>query len=274
METDISQEPIVVAVVLNYLRPLDTLACLSSIRDSSYSSLRILVVDNASPDDSVNRIRNSHPDIEVIESKINGGYAGGMNIGIRYAMKFSPEYLLLVNSDTIVAEDFIEKLVEVMNVHQRAAAVSGTIYYFPEKEKIWYAGGTMRYWRASGFTHHTLPEYRKDITIDAIPVSFISGCGFLVRVSSLEQVGLFNEQFFMYLEDTELCSRFLKNNFELLYLPTAKLYHKVINNKTQAFQLYFSVRNRLFFLKLSAKRFTKFVGNLYFFSVLVLKGLF
>ncbi|MBI4809967.1 MAG: glycosyltransferase family 2 protein [Ignavibacteriales bacterium] len=194
METDISHEPIVVAIVLNYRRPLDTLACLNSIKDSSYNSLRMIVVDNASPDDSANRIRKSHPDVEVIESKSNSGYAGGMNIGIRYAMKFSPEYLLLVNSDTIIADDFIEKLIEVMNVHQRAAAVSGTIYYFSEKEKIWYAGGTMRYWRASGFTHHILPEYRRGITIDAIPVTFISGCGFLVRVSALEQVGLFNEQ--------------------------------------------------------------------------------
>lgn len=266
--------PQVTVVVLNYARPKDTIECLHSLKLSKYSGFKLLVIDNASPDNSVDQIQMAHPDVEVIETPHNIGYSGGMNFGIRYAMQFSPDYLLLINSDTVVDEGFISTLIEVVEIYPRAAAASGTIYYSPEREKMWYAGGTIRYWRASGFTNHELLKDRESNINKIKKVSFLAGCAFLIRVSAIQQVGLFDERFFMYLEDTELCSRLLRKNYELLYVPSAKLYHKVNDERIRPFSLYFSVRNRLLFVKIAAKGFQKIIGYFYLFIVCSVKILY
>ncbi len=266
--------PQVTVIVLNYERPKDTIECLHSLKLSKYSNVNLIVVDNASPDNSVNQINMAHPDVEVIVTPNNIGYSGGMNFGVQRAMQFSPDYLLLINSDTIVDEGFISTLIKVVEIYPRSAAASGTIYYSPEQAKLWYAGGTIRYWRASGFTNHEHLKGRDYNNGDIKKVSFLAGCAVLIRVSAIQQVGLFDERFFMYLEDTELCSRLLRNNYELLYVPSAKLYHKVNDERIRPFSLYFSVRNRLLFVKIAATGFQKIIGYFYLFIVCSAKILY
>ncbi len=268
------EHPLVIAIILNYMRPDDTIDCIDSLKKSSYSPLQLIVVDNASTDDSVMRIRAVYPDIKILQSENNLGYAGGMNLGIRYAVKFSPEYLLIVNSDTIADSGYVSKLVNALSQRTRAAAASGTIYYYPDTTKIWYAGGELKYWRASGFTNRSYPHVNNTGSQDIQDVTFISGCAFLLRVSAIHAIGLFDERFFMYLEDTEMCSRLAYNNFEMIYVPEAILFHKVNHEGNLPFPLYFSVRNRLLFLKLAAKGFPKLFGFIYLFCVIVLKLVF
>ncbi|MDI6802580.1 MAG: glycosyltransferase family 2 protein [Bacteroidota bacterium] len=265
------RKPLVIAIILNYMRANDTIDCIDSLKKSSYSTLHLIVVDNASTDDSVERIRAAYPDIEILRSKINLGYAGGMNLGIRHAFKFSPEYLLIINSDTIADSHYVSKLVDALLQKPKAAAASGTIYYYPDTSKIWYAGGKIKYWRASGFTNRSFLDVNNTSSQDIQDVTFISGCAFLIRVSAIQTIGLFDERFFMYLEDTEMCSRFVNNNFDLLYVRNAILFHKVNHEGELPFPLYFSVRNRLLFLKLSASGFSKTFGFIYLFCVLGLK---
>lgn len=210
---------LVIAIILNYMRPGDTIDCIDSLKKSSYSPLQLIVVDNASTDDSAERIRATHPDIEILQSENNLGYAGGMNLGIRHAFKFSPEYLLIINSDTIADSHYVSKLVDALLQKPKAAAASGIIYYYPDTSKIWYAGGKLKYWRASGFTNHSFPHVNNTGSQDIQDVTFISGCAFLIRVSAIHTIGLFDERFFMYLEDTEMCSRLFDNNFQLFYVP-------------------------------------------------------
>ena len=265
--------PLVAAVLLNYKRPYDTIECVKALRKSTYSNLHMIVVDNASPDDSVYQISKALPGVEIIQADKNRGYAGGMNTGIRRAFQLSPQYILLANSDTIAAEYFLEMLVEALEKEPVAAAASGTIYYYPGRNKIWYAGGTIRYWRASAFSHHHLVGDGK-VNVETVQyVSFVSGCAFLVRSAVLIQVGLFDERFFMYLEDTELCSRLIRSNFRLLYVPNAVLFHKVYDERLQPLSVYYSIRNRLLFLKLSGQGLSRFIGFIYLSSVLALKML-
>lgn len=265
------EHPFVIAIILNYMRPGDTIDCIDSLKKSSYSPLRLVVVDNASTDDSVERISATHPDIEILQSKINTGYAGGMNLGIRHAFKFSPEYLLIINSDTIADSGYVSKLVDALLQKPKAAIASGTIYYYPDTSKIWYAGGKIKYWRASGFANHSSPHVNNTGSHDIQEVTFISGCALLIRVSAIQTVGLFDERFFMYLEDTELCHRMISHGFKLCYIPDAIIFHKDEVKNIKSHQLYFGIRNRLLFLKIISSNTFRIFGYLYIFSSFTLK---
>jgi GT2 family glycosyltransferase len=229
----------------------------------------LLVIDNASPDDSAERIRAAHPDVEVLKTSRNGGYAAGMNCGIRSALRIAPEYLLIMNSDTITDRDFLRRLVEALDQNPDAAAASGTIYQHPGREKVWYAGGSIRYWRASAFSSHRLPTPPNRTR----SVSFLSGCAFLIRSGVVQEVGMFDERFFMYLEDTELCARLRRRKFKLLYVPEAAISHKVYETAVTPVPLYFSVRNRFLFLRLAARGPQRYIGFLYLSAVLSIKML-
>ena len=261
--------PSVIALVLNYGRAHDTIECVRSLRASTYPSLEIVVIDNGSPDDSEAEIRRACPGIDVVQTGKNLGYAGGMNVGIQRASKHSPNYLLLLNSDTILDKGCIRLLVEALENNLGAGAASGTIFYYPDEGKVWYAGGTMNFWRASAFTNHDV-----DKSSDIAPVSFVSGCTMLIRTAVLNEIGLFDERFFMYLEDTELCARLLANNYKILYVHDAKIFHKVFHEGDLPLPLYFSIRNRLLFLKISATGVHKFVGYSYLCAVFSLKILY
>lgn len=265
------ERPLVIAIILNYMRSNDTIDCIDSLKKSLYSPLQLIAVDNASTDDSAERIRATHPDIEILQSKINLGYAGGMNLGIRHAFKFSPEYLLIINSDTIADSHYVSNLVDALLQKPKAAIASGTIYYYPDTSKIWYAGGKIKYWRASGFTNRSFPHVNNTGSQDIQDVTFISGCAFLIRVSAIHAIGLFDERFFMYLEDTEMCHRIISNGYKLCYIPNAIIFHKDEAKNIKPHQLYFSIRNRLLFLKIISSNTIRILGYLYIFSSFTLK---
>ena len=98
-------------VLLNFNSYEDTSDCLSSIRDCSYKNLSVIVIDNASKDDSLHRLREQFDECIFIESKNNLGFAGGCNLGLKYALENGCDYALLLNNDTVVKPDFVEHLI-------------------------------------------------------------------------------------------------------------------------------------------------------------------
>lgn len=256
-------ESSVAVVILNYNRERDLIECVTSLKESTHRDLSLLVVDNGSYDESVLRMRETFPDVEVIETGTNLGYARGMNQGIQHALRKSPRYLLIMNSDTIVHSEYVSKLAKALDDCPEAAAASGTIYYHPPKEKVWYGGGDIIFWRGSGFSRHAPPVDGVPTSAEIQKVTFVSGCAFLVRADVLRRVGLFDEQFFMYLEDTDLSARMVAQSLELLYVPGATIFHKVSPGQLSASHIYFSIRNRLLFLKLRAPRIQKLIGFSY-----------
>jgi GT2 family glycosyltransferase len=261
----------VVAIILNYKRSSDTIECVDALQRTLYPALKIIVVDNASPDGSIREIQSAFPALEIVNSGRNGGYAGGMNFGIKLALELKPEYLFLANSDTVVERDVIATLVAVMAKNPKAAAVTGTIRYHDAPERIWCADGDINFWRASTFYRTELPARRRIRNGGVVPVTFISGCAFLVRASALHEAGIFDERFFMYLEDSELCSRFIRKGFELLYVPSVTILHKANGDKIMPLLLYYSVRNRFLFLKVAAPPIARSVGRVYLGLVLTIK---
>jgi GT2 family glycosyltransferase len=214
----------VCAVVLNWNRREDTLACIASLLQSSYEPLRVLVCDNGSTDDTPTAVRTVFPNVEVLELGRNLGFAAGMNAGIRHALATGAEQVLLLNNDTIVDQLMVERL--VAHTTGDVGLIAPLIFYASQPDLIWSAGGLSSRWTLE--QKHTLRGQRDRADWPVIiERDFVPGCAMLLPRSALESVGLFDERFFMYYEDSDLCLRLRRAGFRVLLVPDARMWHKV-----------------------------------------------
>jgi GT2 family glycosyltransferase len=233
-------------ILVNYCNAGLTIDCIKSLNEAGCHNERIIVIDNNSPDDSCS-ILSKIPEIILIKSTVNGGFSAGNNIGINYALENDCEYILLLNNDTIVDQNFLNQIFtgicnDTINVPK--------IYYYSDPNRLWYAGGTIDYKR--GLQYHygendiDTGQYSKEKF-----VNYATGCCMLIPVSVLKKVGLLDEQFFMYWEDLDYSIRLNNANVKIHYIPDAKVWHKVgmssgVNSKAA---IYYGNRNRFFVLK-------------------------
>lgn len=210
---------LVYTIVLNWNGWRDTIDCLRSLGQLDYPNYRILVVDNASTNDSVQQIKSAFPNIELIETDTNLGFAGGNNIGIRYAISRSAKYIWLLNNDTIVMPDTLTKLVDIARFDQRVGMVGTVLYYAdqPKKVQAW-GGGRVNLW--TGRTHHILSSN------SASSLNYLTAASVLVPTSALAEVGLLDEKFFMYWEDVDWSLRFARAGWKLAVADSTYVLHK------------------------------------------------
>jgi GT2 family glycosyltransferase len=182
--------------------------------------MSILVVDNASTDDSVARIREAHPRAVMIETNRNLGFAGGNNAGIRYALNQGADYVWLLNNDTTPAPDALSALVAKAASDSRLGAVASVTYYAssPSRVEAW-GGSHVNLW--CGFGRNTT-EPRPDAWFHSL-----NGTSLLIPRTALQDAGLLDEGFFLYWEDTEFCFRLRKKGWRLAAAPDSNVLHKV-----------------------------------------------
>jgi len=194
----------------------------------------------------------------IIQSGENLGFPGGNNVGIRYSLKKADfGYVLLLNDDTAVAPDFLTKMVEVAEKDEETGIVGGKIYYYQHPERIWYGGGKLSLWRASGYnqqvgkTDRALPPRQNDEQPKGVVgASFITGCLMLIRRKLLQSSRLFREDYFLYVEDTDFCYQALQEGWKLKVNLGARIWHKGAPAEGREISLmssYYMTRNRLFF---------------------------
>ena len=207
--------------------------CLRSVCDDAGPvSCEIIVVDNASADDSVEMVRREFPHVRLIENVENRGFASANNQGIAVA---TGRYVLLLNSDTIVLDGAIAKTVAFADAHPDAAVVGcralnadhtlqPTCFMFPSLFNMLLSSTYLyRLWPQSRlFGREQMTWWHRD---DAREVDVVTGCFMLVRREALEQVGIMDEQFFMYGEETDWCYRFKKAGWKVLFMPVAEIVH-------------------------------------------------
>ncbi len=213
-------QPSVVCIVLNWNGWQDTLECLSFLNQSSYGNLSIAIVDNGSTDDSAAKIRAAYPDILLLESERNLGFAGGYNIGLRHALKQRADYVWLLNNDTKPHPGALSALIGKASTDRRIGAVASVCYYMhrPEVVQAW-AGAHVNLW--IGYARNTTEPHRDDW------FGSLYGASLLVALSAIKQVGLLDEGFFVYWEETELCLRLRKAGWLLAAAPESRILHKV-----------------------------------------------
>ena len=236
--------PNIVAILLNLNNYPDTYDCLQSLAQVKYSHLRIIVVDNGSSDDSFLLLQRNFPDVETLRSDTNLGFTGGNNFGIARALQRNADYVLLLNNDTLVDTDFLLPLVRVAEAEPNIGIVGPTILYASDPHRIWYAGGKARYGLCS---HANTGELDRKQNTDAHETGFVSGCAMLIKAGVLRKLGLLDDRLFVYHEDTEFCFRARKAGYRCMYVPEARIWHKVSRTcgKQSRFTLYLCTRNEL-----------------------------
>lgn len=251
-----------VAIVLVNWNGLEfTAACLDSLRKVSYPDFEVIVVDNGSEHEEGKRLKIQFPEIHLIETGENLGFAGGNNVGIRKAMDGDFSHVLLLNNDTIVETDFLNELVKVVLSQPKAGIVQPMILLLHQAKLIWSAGGK---WIPDFSRSVTLGdrEPAADYRVKTSQIDWATGCAMLVSRDAIAKGGLLNEQFFVYFEDVEWSLRIRDAGFEIHLAESSKIYHEAgASSKKQHDEgilsprvFYFHVRNQLFLVRLLRKK--------------------
>jgi GT2 family glycosyltransferase len=256
----------VAAVLLNWNGCDFTIDCVRTLLEQSYSALRIIIIDNGSADDSVQRLQGIFGEAVTVQALgENRGFCGGCNAGISLALKDGADYVLLLNNDTEAAHDMVSELVAVAQQQPQAGAVGGKIYNFEPRDTLWFAGGDIKrgYLRfvTRGLNQHDNGAY------DQVAESpFISGCCLLLPRAAIERVGQLDERFFAYYEDAEYCLRLARAGLRCWYAPRAVLWHhegassgRTVRRGPAPMVLHLGTRNRLWLVRLYGSPLEKLV---------------
>jgi GT2 family glycosyltransferase len=241
--------PHVGIVVINWKRPDCTVACLDSLAALDYPSYQVVVVNNGSENGFGELLRDRFPAVLVIENGRNVGFARGNNIGIEHLLRSGADYVLLLNDDTEVAPDLLGMMVQAAEEDSRIGIVGPKIYYYDQPDVIWSAGGAVdRFGQAS---HLRVDEHDDGSAQTARDVDYVTGCAMLVRRTLIDRVGVLDERFFAYFEETEWCVRARRAGFRVVYVSQARMWHKLkaeTRGHSTLYQ-YLMSRNRLLYLK-------------------------
>ena len=216
-------------VVLNWRGAADTIALLRTLercRVPEGWEAKILVVDNDSGDGSAERIAAAFPEVEMLRLPENRRFAGGNNEGLKRALAAGAQAVMLLNNDTEADPSLIEKLLLALDQDPAAGAAGPLIYFAAPRDRIWYAGGECVV--ALGRTAHRGLRAKERGQYRAVEkTGYLTGCCLLARREVWERVGLLDEGYHFYGEDADWSLRAREAGYALLFVPTARLWHKV-----------------------------------------------
>jgi len=218
--------PLVYVATLTWNQREDTLACLRSLRAMTYPNYRLVVVDNASQDNTVAAVRDGFPEVEVMVNATNLGFSGGFNVGLQYALDKGADFVFMINNDTAVAPDILDELVAYRD-WPHAGVFAPKIYYAGEPTRIWSVGGNRNplNFEMIGKGDKQLDHGQWDKVIER---DYLVGCALLLRRSLLKDIGLFDTAYApIYYEDIDFCVRARQAGYCLLLVPSAHMWHKV-----------------------------------------------
>lgn len=282
--------PKVSIIILNWNGWKDTIECLESLYQINYPHYEVILIDNNSSDNSINKIEEycngkivikspffeynscnkpikysigtdeekaSLEKLILIKNKKNAGFAEGNNIGIRYALKnLNPDYILLLNNDTVVDKNFLAEMLKVSESNNKIGITGPKIYYYDESNRIWFARGKIS-WKFCrglniGYNELDIGQYNQ-----VSEMEYASGCTFLIKKEVIDKIGLIDKRFFLYFEEIDWTLRAAKMGYKSVFVPKGKIWHKVSKSGggiKGKIGLYYVTRNRWLFMKKWAKK--------------------
>jgi GT2 family glycosyltransferase len=248
-------------IILHYKNTDDTFSCLKSLTGNNSFKLpfEIILVSNSG---KIKDIQSLYPDIQYIENKVNKGFSGGVNTGIRKAFENGSSSVVLLNNDTILTYNSVLKFLEISESKDNLGICSPKIYFAPgfeyhsdkyriqERGKIiWYAGGIID-WENCYASHNGVdqPDYGQHEKESE--TAFATGCMMLIKKAVIDKIGLFDENYFLYYEDVDYCMRAKKAGFKIFYIPQVAIWHKNASSSDKPgsqIHEYYQTRNRLYF---------------------------
>jgi hypothetical protein len=231
----------VAVVVPNWNGKDEIPACLDSLQKQSVKA-EIIVVENGSTDGSVELISSLYPDVTLLKQPKNLGFAGGVNVGIRYALQKGYTYVALFNNDAVADKDWLGQLVSVLGKNDNAG-IATCKFMDIEKKHLDSTGDIYTTWGLPyprGRGEKVSAEYDKEVEIFGA-----SGGASLYRGEMLQHIGLFDEKFFAYYEDVDISYRAQLAGWKVLYVPKAIAYHQIgaTSGKVKGFTTYQTMKN-------------------------------
>ena len=244
-------------ILINWNQYELTNSCIKSILNCSYKKFKIILVDNCSKDNSVTKLKRDFPNVHFIQNNSNLGFTGANNIGIEYAKSEDYEYIMLLNNDTVVKNTFIEPLVD--SFKKNVMAVQPLILNYPDSNTIWNNGGSIN----SLFGIFKTINKNKNISLiknfDKKETEWISGCCFMIRSSVIDEIGILDDNFFVYYEDVDWSIRITEKKYKILIVPSSIIYHfeggswktkkKNKEGYISPYTHYLNIRNHIYLIK-------------------------
>jgi len=234
-------------VLVNYNGQKFMPDCLESLAKIDYALVQVIVVDNASTDGSADWTQTHYPSVALIRHTHNQGITGGNNAGIEWCKKNNCNYVLLLNNDTVVEPDFLSQLLLQM---EPDCLLVPKIYFYDNKSLINNHVGGFDYWRG----RHLDWFYEKTDSAQSQKTHFAqmaSTCALLIPISTFDEIGIMDEAYFMYSDDTDFLTRAIRSGFRIKFVPDAVLYHRESSSsggRNSPLSIYYTNRNRLYFM--------------------------
>ena len=234
---------------------------INSVNNQNYSNYRLYVIDNNSTDNTLGKLNElvNKDKIVIIENNFNNGVAGGNNQGILKALEEGCEYVILINNDTEFEESLLLKLLNTAQKLKYSIVVPKMLYY-SEPEIIWFGGGYLK--RSAGFrNYHVGMGEKDDGQYTDKEITYAPTCCALIHRSVFNDVGLMDEKYFVYFDDTDFWYRVMKHGkHKMIYINEVLFYHKVgsltkskngtrYNFKFGDFAIKYTTRNRVYYLR-------------------------
>ncbi len=258
-------------ITVNYNQPEVTLELLESLRNQDYQDLEVIVVDNGSKVDPSKMIQLGYPEVKVIRSEKNLGFAGGNNLGIREA---SGDYLFFLNNDTEVPLQSIRALVAALERFPDAGVVSPIINYFDQPGLTQYAGYT-EINSLTGRNHAIGHKQQVQPKMKVSDTHYAHGAAMMVRREVIETVGMMPENYFLYYEELDWGAQIKRAGYKIKVVESVYILHKesVSTGKSSPLKTYFQTRNRMLFMRRNMGLIQKAIFYLFFLTVALPKNL-
>ena len=226
-------------IIVNWNAKAYLKKCIDSLLSQTFTDYEIILVDNASSDNSVSIVKNNYPQVKIIENKSNVGFAEANNIGINNS---DGKILAFFNPDAIADKDWLSILVQTVQSSDKIAAATGKMFYLDdqtENNKVFCTWSKINPYSAVPYNFHNNESKSK--------VDYLSGAAMIVKRVALEKIGLFDPDYFLYFEETDLCARMIRFGYDLMYVPDALVWHAVSPLSDSMSKIYYMERNRMRF---------------------------
>lgn len=251
-------------ITVNYNQRKVTEELLDSLREQDYRDFEVIVVDNGSKDNLENgEFTKAYPEVTLIRSEQNLGFAGGNNLGIA---KSKGEFIFFLNNDTEVPRGTLQQLINTLELNKEIGAVNPMLYYYDFPDTVQYAG----YTPVNYFTgrNRALGYKEKLILSDKITFSpFAHGAALMIKRSVLNEIGPMPETYFLYYEELDWTSKIIRTGFKIAVDHRVRILHKesISTGKNSPLKTYFLTRNRILFMRRNSPNLMKFMAFMLFY---------
>lgn len=210
-------QPLVYVIALNYNGRRWIEPCVDALLKTDYENFRVVIVDNASSDGSVELLPSIYPQIQILVNDRNLGFSEGNNVGIREALSSNADYVVLLNPDTKVEPEWLRELI-IVGEAEAEVGILGAV-------QLDYDGGDFNSWTKSAMRHH-LDELKRSESARAwIPVEWVEGACMAVKRKVFEDIGLLDPIYFAFYEEIDFCRRAAAFGYKIALVPRSRIRH-------------------------------------------------